>query len=125
MNVSTFVGRIGRDAEMRTTQSGKSLARWSIAVDQRRGGEKTTLWVECALFGQRGESLCQYLTKGTTVAVTGEINVRTYESEGGPKASLQLTVRDVTLLGGGQRQERQEPASKPVKDDLDSEDIPF
>ena len=43
MNIGTFTGRIGRDAEHRTTPSGKDVVNFSLAVDERRGGEKTTL----------------------------------------------------------------------------------
>lgn len=126
MNTGHFAGRIGRDAELRYTQSGKQVAGFSLAVDERRGGEKSTLWIDCSIWGERAEKLAGYLSKGTSVAVAGEVGVRTYEKrDGGMTASLTLNVRELTLLGGGgEREER--PARAPVRADEPLEDeIPF
>lgn len=129
MNTATFAGRLGKDATLRSTQSGKSVLGFSVAVDQRRGGEKVTLWVDCSLWGDRGEKLAEYLTKGSAVCVTGEAGTREHEG----KAYLTLNVREVSLLGGGDQAQRgggspsgrqQAKADQPAGDDF-SDDIPF
>lgn len=127
MNYGHFAGRLGRDAESRATPSGKSVCNFSIGVDTGWGESKKTLWIGCALWGERGEKLAQYLTKGTAVAVAGEIDIRTYQAkDGNTKAELTCNVQKVTLLGGGE-QKAQKPTAKPaqtVPDDLD-DNIPF
>lgn len=135
MNNWNISGRIGRDAELRQTPSGKAVANFTVAVDQRKGSEKSTLWVDCAIWEKRAEALAQYLTKATVVSVAGEAGVRTYQAkDGATRAVLTLNVREVTLLGGGQRverpaAERAAPASAPAASapthDFDDSEIPF
>lgn len=95
----TIAGRLTRDAEIRTTQGGDKIGSFSVAVDDRSGREKTTLFFDCALWGKRAESLAQYLTKGSSVCVTGDLGKREHEG----KTYLQVRVDNVTLLGGGDK----------------------
>ena len=92
-----IAGRIGRDAQIRRTQGGEALASFSIAVDRRKGGEKITQWYDATMFGDRGEKLAPYLTKGTVVSAHGLPGARVHEG----KIYMQITVRDIALLGGG------------------------
>jgi single-strand DNA-binding protein len=101
MNLATFAGRIGRDAEIRFTQGGTAVAGFSLAVDERRGGEKTTLWVDCSVWGERAEKLAEYLTKGTSLAVAGQVGARAYEKGGEVHAVVTLKVQELTFMGGG------------------------
>ena len=64
MNVWIFTGRLGRDAELRTTQSGEKVLGFAVANDVGFGERKQTLWADCSLWGRRAEALAQYLTKG-------------------------------------------------------------
>lgn len=101
MNQAHFAGRIGRPAELRHTPNGKAVAGFSLAVDERKGGEKSTLWIDCSVWGDRAEKLAGYLTKGTCIAVAGEVGVRTYEArDGSTRSTLTCNVRELTLLGG-------------------------
>jgi single-strand DNA-binding protein len=140
MNIGNFAGRIGQDAEIRYTGGGQQVAGFSLAVDQRKGGEKSTLWLDCSIWGERAEKLAPYLTKGTPVAVAGEIGVRTYEKrDGTTQATITVNVRELTLLGKGGGSEggesaaapRAQPQSKPQAsapaqaDGFDDDDIPF
>jgi|ADurb_Gel_03_Slu_FD_contig_71_353174_length_1220_multi_3_in_0_out_0_2 single-strand DNA-binding protein len=72
MNVVCLIGRLGKDPELRVTQSGTSVARFSIAVD-RRDENKTTDWFEITCFGKVAESTGQYMKKGCMVGVTGRL----------------------------------------------------
>lgn len=146
MNNWNGAGRIGRDAETRHTQGGHEVTSWSLAIDEYAGqGEKRTLWVDCSMWGERGSKLAQYLTKGTPVAVSGQVGVRQYDANGETKSVLTLNVREVTLLGSKQDGEsrpsqaaRQAPAQSsaprreapPAKEtnfaaDFGDDDIPF
>lgn len=112
MNTGTFAGYIGRDAETKLIGDNK-VTNFSVAVSTGWGDKKSTLWVGCALWGDRGEKLAQYLTKGSAVSVSGDIDVRAYAAkDGSAKAEMTCNVQRVTLQGGGERVSA--PASKPV-----------
>ena len=130
MNIATFTGRIGRDAEHRTTPSGKDVVNFSLAVDERRGGEKSTLWVSCGMWGERGQKLAQYLRKGAVVSVAGPVRVESYTSKSGEAASkLCCTVNELSLHGGNrddQPKAAPKPAPKPAAQaEPFDDDIPF
>jgi len=136
VNTGTFAGYIGRDAELKTLPSGTAVCNFSVAVSTGWGDKKSTLWVSCGLFGERGEKLAPYLTKGSAVTVSGDIDVRAYKSKDGEaKAEMTCNVQRVTLQGGGERAERSEreqpqtlaekSAGKPPADDFGDDDIPF
>ena len=111
MNSWTIAGRLGRDAE--TRQAGEhTVTNFSVAVDERKGREKTTLWVDVALWGNRGEALQPHLTKGTVVSVTGRAGARTFESNGETRVALTLNASDVSLLGGGERSDERSNAPR-------------
>lgn len=91
----TIAGRLTRDAENRTAGS-DNVTGFSVAVDDRQGKEKSTLFFDCNLWGKRGESLSQYLTKGSSVTVSGDLSTREHNG----KTYLTVRVADVTLQGG-------------------------
>lgn len=72
MIIATAAGRLGRNAELRTTQSGTAVCKFTVACDQGFGDRKTTIWVQCVVFGDRANKLSQYLVKGLAVTVMGE-----------------------------------------------------
>lgn len=120
---SVVTGNLGRDAELRDAGS-TTVCSFSVASTSKVKGEKVTTWVRCSLFGRRGEALSPYLTKGTKVAVSGEL--RTHEHNG--KTYLELNVSELDLMGGAPRSGG--PAPAPVSDDADygsedTSDIPF
>ena len=120
MNVFNAIGRVGKDAIVRYTQSGKAVAGWSLAVDDGWGQNKQTVWLDCSLWGDRAEKLAPFITKGAQIGVTGSIGTREHDG----KTYVTLRVQDVTLLGGkGERdqQQAQQPAAVPDYD----VDIPF
>lgn len=118
MNNLNFTGNIGRDAETRFTTSGDAITSFSAALASGYGDKKVTTWLNCSIFGKRGESLAPYLKKGAQVAITGEFTARQYTSkDGSEKLSLDLRVNDVTLIGGKSQGEQQEqrPSAAPAK----------
>ena len=114
MNNITIAGRIGNDAEQKFFGSGDSVVNFSVAVNRpKKGGQKQdALWFRVALFGKLGETLLPYLTKGVTVGVSGELNVRTYEAKGATQVSVEVNARQVSLLGGGQEARETVPAEE-------------
>tara|TARA_R110000744_G_scaffold107013_8_gene203454 strand:+ start:3656 stop:4054 length:399 start_codon:yes stop_codon:yes gene_type:complete len=132
MNVFTFTGNLGRDAERRTLDSGTSVANFSVPAKAGFGERESTIWVKCTMWGKRAEGgLVDILTKGTPVCVSGELSMREWTNQSGEiKTSLELNVNDVTLMGKGQERDAgaSEPAPTPQKapadEGLDTE-IPF
>ena len=118
----TIAGNIGRDAEVRKTQNGDSVAGFSVAVETRRGQEKVTTWFDVSLWGVRGERLASYLTKGGKVAVAGELGTREHNG----KTYLTVRASEITLMGGGNRDSGAPAGGAPTGGvpDLDDE-IPF
>lgn len=101
MNVWTFTGRLGADAELRTTQSGEKVLGFRVANDVGFGDRKTTQWVECSLWGRRGESISQFMTKGKQVCVSGELTLREFQKrDGSPGFGLSVRVNEVDFMGG-------------------------
>lgn len=111
MNTGMFAGRLGRDAELRSTDRSQVL-NFSLAVDTGFGDNKKTLWVDCALWGERAPKLEQYLLKGKQVTVCGDVDLRTFEKRDGSQGvSMTCNVQRLTLQGGkeGGSGERAEP----------------
>jgi single-strand DNA-binding protein len=102
MKSITIAGNIGKDAVTRTTQGGDKVTGFSVAVEERRGQDKRTIWFDCAIWGARGDALSAYLTKGTKVAVSGDLSTREHEG----KTYLTVRASEVTLMGGGQPLDR-------------------
>ena len=123
MKTVVIAGNIGKDAETRTTQGGKNVTSFNVAVEDRGGKEKATLWFSCSLWGERGDSLAQYLTKGSKVAVSGDLSTREHDG----KTYLQIKVAEVTLMGGKQDGERQEErrTDPPAQRNAMEDEIPF
>lgn len=113
MNTFVATGRLGRDAETRSVGE-TTVTGFSLASDVGYGDKKTTLWVDCSVWGKRGTALQDYLTKGTKVTVVGELSEREYTNNNGEeKKSLSLRVNELDLSGGngnGQNQGNGIPA---------------
>lgn len=139
MNNITVAGQLGRDAELRSLPDGTQVLQFSVADSQ--GRDKPTIWWNCQLFGKRAASLQQYLTKGQSVAVSGNVTEREWKTkEGEPRKSMEIRVNDVALQGGQRQQSEATPAARAAPrpppapkasagggsgfDDMDS-DIPF
>lgn len=107
MNMVVLIGNLGRDAELRYTPSGAAVLGWTMATtetwkDKQGVKQEHTEWHRCSLWGSGAETLGQYLTKGKTIAVDGQIRSNEYtDKDGAKKRSTEIRVRHVTLLGGG------------------------
>lgn len=121
MNVFTFTGNLGRDAEQRFVTNGSSIVTFSVPVKSGFGDKAVTSWIKCNLWGKRGESVLPYLKKGQLVGVSGEFESREYQDkEGATKVSNEVRVSEVQLLGerkGGSQQESQ-PSVAQLSDDI-------
>ena len=110
------LARLGRDAEIRTTSQGESVATLALAFSYgRKGsdGNRPTQWVDAALWGKRAEALAPYLLKGGLVSVLLEdVHIETYQGKNGEASKLVGRVVDVELAGGGARAASPAPAPR-------------
>ncbi len=126
MNRVTLIGNLGADGDLKVFQDGNAVLNFSVATSEKwtdkQTGEKKekTEWHRCKLFGKRGSSLAQYMTKGSKVAVTGSIETRSYEKDGVKQYATEIKVLDVELLGGGPKGNAAPAAADP--DGLDAPD---
>lgn len=118
---ATIVGNLGGDAETKRMDDGQTVVEFNVACKVSIKKDAPPAWCRCSLWGKRGESLAQYLTRGTKVVVRGALMARPYISKknGEPGAGLELRVDDVELAGGGERHEAK-PAAR-----QDDDSIPF
>ena len=121
------VVRLGSDAECRFLQDGTAITSFNGAYNTGFGDSQKTHWVRCTIFGKRGEKIAQMLTKGSQIAIAGEIGLNEYTTKDGQqKSSLECRVADVMLLGKKEQQETklEEPkqAQAPSADFDDFED---
>jgi single-strand DNA-binding protein len=128
MIVLTATGRVGKDAELRTTNSGDKILAFSVGSDIGFGQNKSTVWLDCSIWGARGEKLAQFLTKGTSVTVIGEFGQRSYQNKSGETVTATtVKVMEVALQGGGQQaQQYQAPRqtqAKPKQPAYSNEDL--
>ena len=104
MEMLIIAGTVGKDAELRRTQSGDPILSFSLAVDQgkdRNGNKRDTKWYDASIFGKRAESLQNYITKGSKLTLQGRPTAREYNG----KVYMGIAVNDLTFMGGGQQRE--------------------
>ena len=94
-----FVSRLTRDSELKTVGENQIL-NFAVATDHGYGDKKTTTFVNCSMFGKRGVTLAQYLTKGSQICVHGEVFTREYKAKDGTmKTSVECRVSEIDLVG--------------------------
>lgn len=139
LNTCILSGNIGNDAEVRYTAGGMAIMSFSLAVNHRRKQQDgsyadETSWVDCTMFGKRGESLQanDYLQKGAKLAVVGHLRMSTWEADGQRRRKLEGIVENVICMTN-YRQPQQPQAQQPYQaqpqqayvPDVYNEDIPF
>lgn len=135
VNKVILLGRLGKDPELRYTQSGTPVAKFSLATEEvfkgKDGGETTkkTEWHNIVAWRRIAEICGEYLRKGSQVYVEGKLQTRKWEDrEGVTRYSTEIVIENMVMCGspGGAKgkqangdQEGSQPASIP------DDDIPF
>lgn len=114
LNSATFVGRAGRDAEIRFLDNGKQVANFTIAVNRRKR-DSEPLWVKVEVWGKPAQVAADYVRKGTMVGVSGEIDLDSWSdrTSGEMRQQIKITVNDLRLLGSKQDAGANHSASTP------------
>jgi single-strand DNA-binding protein len=104
-NKVQLIGHLGNQPDVRTTESGKKLARFSVATNEvyrAANGEKVTetQWHNLVAWGKVAEIAEKFLNKGSEVAIEGKLVSRSYtDKEGNKKYSTEVQVNEVLMLG--------------------------
>lgn len=135
-----LVGNLTRDPEIRYTQSGKAVTKFTLAVNNPRNKEETT-FVDIVAWDKLGETCNTYLKKGSSTLVEGRLVIRSYDDKDGNKRkATEVVIDNMQMLGsrqgggedfgsgGGQYAGARSGASNGGADSLDAElddEIPF
>ena len=107
MNKVILIGRLTKDVDMRYTQNGMAVARYSLAVD-RKGKDKGTDFIGCIAFDKGAEFAEKYLKKGTKIAIVGHISTGSYTDKDGRKVyTTDIVVDEHEFV----ESKKQEPAN--------------
>lgn len=104
LNCVVLMGRLTADPELRTTASGISVARFSIAVDRgytRPGEEKQTDFINIVAWRQTAEFVSKYFRKGSMIAVQGELRMNRYQDKatGQNRTTYEVMANNVSFTG--------------------------
>jgi single-strand DNA-binding protein len=134
MNKVTLIGRLTKDPEIRTAQSGTTVARYSLAVQRafKNNGQQETDFINCVCFGKTAEFAEKYLHKGTKIAVNGRIQTGSYTNKDGQKVyTTDVVVEEHEFVESRQAAGQSTPPPAPSSDgfmdipDEIGEDLPF
>ena len=106
MNVCTFIGRLGKEPDMRYTPNGKAVVNFSLAVN-RDGKKDESDWIDFVAWEKTAEVIAQYCKKGDLIGVTGSLQKRSWEKDGQKHSAHEVKVNRIDFCGG-RKAERQE-----------------
>lgn len=142
MNKVILMGRLTKDPDVRYTQDGVAVARYSLAVDRRyqREGEQKADFISCTAFGRGAEFAEKYLKKGTKIVAAGRIQTGSYTNRDGQKVyttdviveeqefaeskKAQQENEDQRQENGDQQQETEDGFMR-IPDSLEDDTLPF
>nr|DAU33147.1 MAG TPA: Single strand binding protein [Caudoviricetes sp.] len=151
INNVVLVGRLTKDVEIRKTQSGLSVASFTVACDrrlsqeQRSNNEQSADFISCVAWRGSADFLGNYAHKGDTVGVEGRIQTRSYDRDGQKVYVTEIVANSVSILHSNQPRQAQaqtQPqqqaqsevvtqANDPIEDylngysDINSDELPF
>lgn len=127
MNKVFLTGNLTKDVELATTQSGISVARFTIAVQRRfanADGEREADFINIVVWRGQAENCNKYLQKGSKCAVVGSLQTRSYDADDGTKRYVtEVVAEQVEFIGAKRDGESsgEQPELTPVDDDT----LPF
>lgn len=135
LNVCQFIGRLGKDPEMRYTPSGQAVTQFSLAVDHNRKAdngewEQQTEWVRVVTWGQLAERSAEYLRKGRLTYVEGRMQTRkwTGSQDGQVRYTTEIVANRAFALDRRPEDQPGEPeptAAQASAEAHDLDDLPF
>lgn len=134
MNKHLIAGNVGNDPEIKRLESGMTIAKLSVAVNEFKKNketgesEKSTLWLNIVAFGRLAELCESYVTKGKKILVIGKLSIREYIDNDGVKKYFTETIADEIEFLSSRNDEQQQQNSKGNLQTIEEEgkdDLPF
>ena len=134
MNNVILIGRLTKDPQLSFSKGkGTAIAKLTVAVNRMQKGEAD--FINCVAFGKTAETIGNYMTKGSQIAINGEIRVDNYKKEDGTWVNnTNVLVNRFEFVGGGKQESTPEDVEKQLTDlmgsglekvDEGEGDIPF
>jgi len=131
MNNTNLIGRLTADPELKYTQSGTAVSKFTIAVDRQyknASGERETDFIRCVAFKKTAEIIAQYQKKGNQIGVSGRIQTGSYDKDGVRHYTTDILVDNFTFLDNKKDNQQQKPQNnqsqtEPI--DIDDSQLPF
>ncbi|MEO9870536.1 single-stranded DNA-binding protein [Ekhidna sp.] len=103
-NSVQLIGRLGNEPEVRTFESGKKMATFSLATNEtyyNNKGEKVTdtQWHNIVVWGKKADVVENYLNKGSEIAMEGKLLNRSYEKDGETKYITEISLNELLMMG--------------------------
>ena len=107
LNHIVIMGRLTKDPELRTTQSGVSVTSFTLAVDRdfknKDSGEKSTDFIDVVAWRQTAEFVCKYFSKGRMAVAEGRLQIRDWKDRDGNNRRSAEIVADNVYFGDSKR----------------------
>lgn len=129
MNKIVIMGRISKDIELKTTNAGKSVANFSVAVNRKLKRDEVDFF-DCNAWGKTGEFISQYFSKGRMIAITGEMQSRKYTDKNGNNRTVwEVNVDQAEFCGDGKSNDGESKSDSSSNADFEGtgtdDDLPF
>lgn len=124
MNRITLIGRLVCAPEIKTTQSGIFVCKFRVAVNRRFNKDEADFFFVSA-WRDLGVRCNKYLTKGSRVAVTGELQIQNYEQDGIKKIAVNIQADEVEFLSYQEEKNESIVAKSVELEEIDAGDLPF
>ena len=121
MNNCIFTGRLTKDPEIKTTQSGKKYINFSIAVDRKTkdsNGQRQADFIPCIAWNKTAEIIAQYFVKGSPIGVIGSLQVRAYDKDGEKRFAYEILVNEIDFIGGAKSPNNPEVTQDPQVEEV-------
>ena len=128
MNKVILTGRLGKDPEVRYTQSGKCVASFDLAVTEGYGEQQKTNWIPIVAWEKTGEIVGNNLVKGSRCLVEGRLQIRSYEANDGSKRRVaEVVAQSVEFLDNKRHSdpETEDALRSFGKEVFPEEEVPF
>lgn len=109
LNKVILIGRLTADPELKSTQSGLTVTSFTVAVDRSysKDGTKACDFINCTAWKQTAEFITRYFTKGSMIAVVGELQQRSFTTKEGEKRSVyEVVVNEATFCESKKQNEQ-------------------
>lgn len=103
LNCAVVTGRLTSDPEVRSTPSGVSVCRFTVAVDRKytkEGEQRQADFIDILAWRQTAEFVGKYFQKGQMIAIQGSIQTGSYEKDGIKRRTFEIVAENVSFCGG-------------------------